>query len=125
MGYYSDVLMEHFQSPHNNGPMDAPDAVGLVGVPGQGPFLLLALRLRNGRVAEARYQTNGCGATIASGSVLTEMILGRAVEECLALTTERLTDALGGVPPDKAHCPAMAVAALNNALREFAGAPAP
>jgi nitrogen fixation NifU-like protein len=117
VGYYSDKLMEHFQAPRNNGPMANSDSIGLVGVPGQGPFFLLCLRLQADRVTEAKYQTNGCGATIAAGSVLTEMITGRAISECLAITSERLTEALGGVPPDKLHCPAMAVTALHDALR--------
>jgi nitrogen fixation NifU-like protein len=97
--------------------MDAPDRIGVVGVPGRGPFLLLCLRVQEGRVLEAKYQTHGCGASIASGSMLTVLIAQRTVEECLILTAEQLADALGGVPPDKLHCPAMAIAALRAALK--------
>jgi nitrogen fixation NifU-like protein len=122
MSGFSDILMEHFQSPRNQGPMEAPDRIGLVGTPGQGPFLLLCVRLKDGYVTQARYQTYGCGASIACGSMLTEMIIGRAIAECLALTPEQLIDALGGVPPHKQHCPAMAIGALRAAL-EPGGAP--
>jgi NifU-like protein involved in Fe-S cluster formation len=116
MGLYSDVLMDHFLSPHNSGKLEGADRIGLVGVPGQGPFMIVYLRLDHERVVEARFQTHGCGPTIAAGSLLTEMIRNRPVQECLALTAEQLTDALGGVPPDKRHSPALAIAALRAAL---------
>jgi nitrogen fixation NifU-like protein len=119
MSGLSNILMEHFATPRNQGPMEDPDLIGLVGTPGNGPFLLLCVRLKDSCVVEAKFQTYGCGASIAAGSVLTEMIRGRSVKECLALTTEELTAALGGVPPNKLHCPALAIGALKNALREF------
>jgi nitrogen fixation NifU-like protein len=110
--------MGHFLSPRNCGKMDAPDRVGLVGAPGQTLFMLLCLRMEGDTGVDARYQTNGCGASIAAGSVLTEMVKGRTVVQCLDLTAEEVGAALGGVPPDKAHCPVLAVTALRNALRE-------
>jgi len=112
MPKYSEELMEHFLSPRNNGRMESPDAIGLVGTPGNGPFLVLCLRLQNGTVTEAKFQTYGCGATIACGSMLTEMIIGRSVEDCLKITQEQLIEALDGVPPDKMHSPALAIGAL-------------
>jgi nitrogen fixation NifU-like protein len=122
MGYYSDTLMDHFQSPRNNGKMEAPDRIGLVGTPGQGLFMLFCLRLADDVITEAKYQTNGCGASIACGSILTEMVLNRSIGECRAITAEQVFEALGGVPPDKAYCPGMAVAALQNALNNPAPA---
>jgi nitrogen fixation NifU-like protein len=116
MPKYSDVLMQHFLQPRNSGPMENADAIGLVGTPGQGPYLLLRLRVKEGRVVEAKFQTYGCGATIACGSMLTEMIVGRSFEQCLALTDEHLIEALNGVPPDKRHSPALAVGALRAAI---------
>jgi nitrogen fixation protein NifU and related proteins len=117
MSRYSETLMEHFSSPRNSGHLDCPDLIGHVGMPGQGPFFILYLRVRAGRIEAAKFQTYGCGSTIASGSMLTEMIAGRTVEDCRAITTERLVEALDGVPPDKLHSPTMAVAALHDALR--------
>jgi nitrogen fixation NifU-like protein len=119
MGKYSDILMDHFTSPRNSGPMQAPDLIGLVGTPGQGPFLLLCLRVKDGIVVEARFQTYGCGPTIAAGSLLTEMITDRPIADCSAITPEQLTEALGGVPPDKLHSPALAVGALHAALKPY------
>lgn len=116
MAKYSDILMDHFLSPRNSGHMEGADLIGLVGVPGQGPFLVLYLQIHDGVVVRASYQTHGCGASIASGSILTTLIVGRTVEDCSGLTAEQLAEALSGVPPDKAHCPAMAIAALHAAL---------
>jgi nitrogen fixation NifU-like protein len=117
MGKYSDILMDHFFAPRNGGRMEGPDRVGQAGTPGQGPFMVLYLRLDGDRVTEARFQTYGCGPAIAAGSMLTVLVTGRTVAECLALTAEELTEALGGVPPEKQHCPALAIQALRAALQ--------
>lgn len=116
MGRFSETLMDHFSYPRNSGVMDAPDRVGQAGTPGRGPFMTLHLKLEGGTVAAAKFQTYGCGASIAAGSMLTEMVTGRAVGDCRALTSDDLSEALGGFPPDKAHCPVLAVAALRDAL---------
>jgi nitrogen fixation NifU-like protein len=118
MGRYSEILMDHFVSPRNSGTMAEPDRIGLCGQPGDGPFLLLFLRIRDGIVQEAMFKTFGCGPTIAAGSILTEMIRGRPISDCLALTPQDVADALGGVPPDKAYSPALAIGALRAALLE-------
>lgn len=116
MAQFSETLMDHFTSPRNHGRMESPDRVGIVGTPGNGPFMVLCLRLRDLVVVDAKYLTHGCGATIAAGSVLTEMIMNRSIAECRTVTAEQLTEALGGVPADKLHCPVLAVTALQNAL---------
>ncbi len=76
------------------------------------------LKVVDGRIAAATFQTYGCGPTIASGSMLTELIVGRTIAECRKLTTDDLIAALDGVPPDKLHCPALAIGALQDALRK-------
>ena len=119
MGKYSDILMDHFTSPRNGGRMEEPDLVGVAGSPERPPYLVVQLRVREGRVVEAKFQTNGCGASIASGSMLTELVTQRTIEECLELTAERLAEALGGVPADKLHCPVLAVGALRDALKDY------
>lgn len=116
MARFSELLMDHFSSPRNSGVLEAPDRIGRAGAAGQGPFLVLYLKLNGEVIAAAKFQTHGCGASIAAGSMLTEMIVGRSTAECLTLTAERLSEALGGFPPDKLHCPIMAVAALQDAL---------
>jgi len=97
--------------------MEAPDRVGVGGTPGSGPLLVLMLRIRDELITEVKCETQGCGVTIAAGSMLTEMITHRALRECGSITVESLSQALGGVPADKAHAPALAVAALQDALK--------
>ncbi len=116
MSRFSETLMDHFNHPRNQGRMESPDRVGVAGTPGQGPFMVLMIRAQNDHVTEARCETHGCGVSIASWSMLTEMTANRSLDECGAITADQLTQALGGVPSDKAHAPALAVAALQNAL---------
>ncbi len=121
MATYSETLTEHVMAPRNAGVLDHPDLTGHAGAPGRGAFMILFLRVKEGRIAAAMYQTIGCGPTIASGSMLTELILGRTIGECRALTAKNLIDALDGMPPDKLHCPALAIAALRDALSHWPG----
>jgi nitrogen fixation protein NifU and related proteins len=116
VGKYSDTLMDHVMAPRNGGVMENPDLIGHAGAPGRGALLILYLKIQDERIAEARYHTYGCGPTIAAGSMLTEMIEGRTIAECRELTVEKLIQALDGVPPDKLHCPGLAIAALRDAL---------
>ncbi len=116
MGKYSETMMDHVLAPRNGGVMEDADLIGHAGAPGRGAFMILFLKLRDNRIAAAKYHTVGCGPTIACGSMLTELIAGRTIAECRELTTERLIEALDGVPPDKLHCPALAIAALEDAL---------
>jgi len=120
MGKYSEILTDHVITPRNGGVMENPDLTGHAGAPGRGAFMILFLGLRDERITAAKYHTVGCGPTIASGSMLTELIVGRTIAECRELTAEHLIEALDGVPPDKLHCPALAVAALHDALSKWA-----
>jgi nitrogen fixation NifU-like protein len=108
--------MEHFSEPRNFGRMEGADFVGVAGLPGQGRYLVIYMKLESRRIAEATFHCHGCGATIACGSMLTEMITGKVVDECRELTAGNLIAALGGLPPDKKHCAGFAVQALKNAL---------
>jgi nitrogen fixation NifU-like protein len=120
---YSDIVLDHFRHPRNGGALPEADGVGTAGSLGQGAFLRLFLRLEGERVAQATFQTYGCGPAIAAGSLLTELIQGQTLADCAAITAEGLTEALGGLPPDKEHCAALAVDALRQALQalDFSG----
>lgn len=122
MGKYSDTLMDHFMAPRNSGALESPDVTGHAGTPGRGPFLILYLRITEGQVTAAKFQTYGCGPTIACGSMLTETIIGRSLEDCSRLTIEELIERLDGVPAEKMHSPALAIAALRDALKCYARA---
>jgi len=117
MGKYSDTLMDHFLAPRNSGPLESPDATGHAGTPGRGPFLILYIKVAGSQIVTAKFQTYGCGPTIACGSMLTELIVGRSIADCLQLTTETLIENLDGVPAEKLHSPALAIAALRDALK--------
>jgi nitrogen fixation NifU-like protein len=119
MAMYSETLTDHVMAPRNSGSIDDPDLTGHAGTPGRGAFMILYLELADDRVTDAKYHTVGCGPTIASGSVLTELIIGKPIAECQRLTVENLIEALDGMPPDKLHCPALAVAALQDALSKW------
>ena len=92
MGKYSETLTEHVMAPRNGGAIECPDLTGHAGAPGRGAFMILYIKVDDGRVTAAKYHTVGCGPTIASGSMLTEMILGRSIEECRELTVENLIE---------------------------------
>ncbi len=109
MGKYSEALTEHVMAPRNGGSIENPDLTGHAGAPGRGAFMILYLRIEDERIAAAKYHTVGCGPTIASGSMLTEMIRGKSIAHCRELTIENLIEALDGMPPDKLHCPALAI----------------
>ena len=119
MGKYSEMMMDHVISPRNGGVMENPRLTGYAGTPGRGAFMVLYLGVEGGRVAAAKYHTVGCGPTIACGSMLSELVVGRSIERCRELTADHLIEALDGVPPDKLHCPALAIAALRNALSHW------
>jgi nitrogen fixation protein NifU and related proteins len=116
---YSETMTDHVLSPRNGGVMEHPDLTGHAGTPGRGAFLILFLRVEEGRIAAAKCHTVGCGPTVACGSILSELVLGRSIAECGELTTEDLIEALDGVPPDKLHFPALAIGALRGALSHW------
>lgn len=109
MSKSSDTMMDHVLSPRNGGVIEHPDLTGHAGTPGRGAFMILFLRLEEGCVVAAKYHTAGCGPMIACGSMLSELVLGKSIAECRELTAEDLIEALDGVPPDKLHCPALAI----------------
>jgi nitrogen fixation NifU-like protein len=119
MGKYSETLTDHVMAPRNGGVIEHADLTGHAGAPGRGAFMILYLKVRDEQITAAKYHTIGCGPTIASGSMLTEMITGKSIAECRELTVESLIEALDGVPPDKLHCPTLAIGALQDALSKW------
>jgi nitrogen fixation protein NifU and related proteins len=117
---YSAVVHEHFHHPRRVGPLEGATHTGTAGVPGEGPYLVLWLRIDEGTqtILEAAYRTFGCPAAIASGSILAELVESKSVEEALALTEEDVVRSLEGLPEGKDHCPRLAVRALQDALNQ-------
>jgi nitrogen fixation NifU-like protein len=113
---FSSIVMDHFFNPRNVGTLESPDAIGKSGSPGEGEFVILHLKLEGDTISEASFQTFGCGPAIASCSFLTEWVKGKTVKEAGELTPEKLSELLGGLPPDKMFCAGLAVSGLKNAL---------
>lgn len=117
---YSPLLLEHFSNPRNVGVLENPDAEAMQSNPVCGDTMRLMLRIDGEeRIAEARFQTVGCPAAIATSSAATEMIAGRRLEEVEGLTRADFAAAVGGLPPSKMHCSVLAAAALRRAIEDY------
>ncbi len=119
MWEYTEKVMDHYRNPRNVGKIDNPDAVGLAGSLACGDQLKIYLKIENGIVTDAKFQTFGCGSAVASSSILTEMIIGKPVEEVRKITNKDIADQLGGLPPEKMHCSVMGYEALEDALKNY------
>src|SRR3990172_9690482 len=116
---YSETVMEHFERPRNNGALEDANAVGFMTNPVWGDTLLLMLRIADGRVEEARWQSDGCVASIAASSLLSELVPGKSVAEAESITREAIVDALGELPLSKLHASVLAADALHLALADW------
>jgi nitrogen fixation NifU-like protein len=118
-GPYSAKVMEHFMNPRNVGEIEEASGVGEVGNPACGDMMRLYLKVEGGKVVDAKFRTFGCGAAIASSSMLTEMIKGKTIEEAEQITNQHVADALDGLPAVKIHCSVMAEEAVKAALEDY------
>lgn len=116
---YSQKVMEHFMNPRNVGEIENPSGVGMVGNPQCGDIMKLTIKVENNRVVEAKFKTFGCGAAIATSSILTEMVKGKSIEEALQISNRAVAEALDGLPPIKMHCSVLAEEALQSAIADY------
>ncbi|MDP8214003.1 MAG: Fe-S cluster assembly scaffold protein NifU [Candidatus Euphemobacter frigidus] len=116
---YSDKVMDHFNNPRNVGEIEVPDGVGMVGNPVCGDVMKLYLKVKDDRITDVRFQTFGCGAAIAVGSMVTEMVKGKTLEEAIIISNKKVAEALDGLPPAKMHCSLLAEDALKAAIEEY------
>ena len=116
---YSPALVDHFLNPRNAGLMRDPDGTGEDEYEGCGDLTRVFLRVRAGRAVEVRFQTYGCGPTIAAASAASELARGRAVEDLVTLKAEDVETALGGLPDDRRHAADVAAGALRNAALDY------
>ena len=116
---YSEKVMDHYRNPRNVGSIDNADAVGVAGSLTCGDQLKIYLKIENNIVTDAKFQTFGCGSAVASSSILTEMIIGKTLDEVKKITNKDIADELGGLPPEKMHCSVMGYEALEDALKNY------
>ena len=116
---YSEKVMDHYRNPRNVGKIDDADAVGSAGSLTCGDQLKIYLKIKDGIVTDAKFQTFGCGSAVASSSMLTEMIIGKPVSEVRKITNKDIADQLEGLPPEKMHCSVMGYEALEDALKDW------
>ena len=116
---YSEQVMEHFRNPRNVGEIENADGVGKVGNPVCGDIMELSIKVKDGRIDDAKFRTFGCGAAIATSSMVTELVKGKTVEEALEVSNKAVVEALGGLPPVKMHCSVLAEQALRSAIEDY------
>jgi nitrogen fixation NifU-like protein len=116
---YSEKVMEHFRNPRNVGEMKNPDGIGHVGNPVCGDIMELYIKVENNIIVDAKFKTFGCGAAIATSSMVTELVKGKTVDEALKISNRAVAEALGGLPKIKMHCSVLAEEALKSAIDDY------
>ncbi len=116
---YSEQVMDHFRNPRNVGAIENADGVGKVGNPVCGDIMELTIKVEDGRIADAKFRTFGCGAAIATSSMVTELVKGKTIDEALEISNKAVAEALGGLPPVKMHCSVLAEQALKSAIEDY------
>lgn len=118
-GPYNEIVMDHFVNPRNVGEIKDADAIGEAGSAQCGDSMTLYLKIEDGIIRDAKFMTFGCGAAIASSSMMTELLKGRSVDDAQALTNGEIIKALGGLPEAKIHCSVMAEEAIRSAIDDY------
>ena len=119
MALYSEKVMDHFKNPRNVGKMEDADGIGEVGNAKCGDIMKMYLKIENGIIVDAKFNTFGCGSAIATSSMATELIKGKSIEEALELTNKAVVEALDGLPPQKIHCSVLAEEAVKKAIANY------
>lgn len=118
-GMYSEKVMEHFSNPRNVGEIEDADGVGTVGNPVCGDLMTIYIKVKDNRIEDIKFKTFGCGAAIATSSMVTEMAMGKTIEEALEITRNDVANELEGLPPVKMHCSNLAADALHAAIEDY------
>ena len=119
MALYSEKVMDHFQHPRNVGKMDDADGVGEVGNAKCGDIMKMYIKVKDGVITDAKFNTFGCGSAIATSSMATELIKGKPVEQALELSNQAVVEALDGLPAHKLHCSVLAEEAVKAAVKDY------
>ena len=116
---YTDKVMDHFTNPRNVGEIPDADGSGTVGNPVCGDIMKIDIKVDGDRISDIKFKTFGCGAAIATSSMVTEMVKGKTLAEALEVSNKAVAEALGGLPPQKMHCSNLAADALHKAIGDY------
>lgn len=116
---YTDTVIEHFMSPRNAGIINDANGEGTAGDKGCGDYLKIYIKINNNLIENISFMVYGCPASIATSSILTEIVKGKSVEDALKVTEDDIVEALGGLPENKKHCSNLGVKALKNAIDDY------
>ena len=119
MPVYSDKVMDHFMNPRNVGEIEDADGTGEVGNPVCGDMMTFYIKVDNNHLSDVKFKTFGCGAAIAVSSIVSEMAMGKTLEEARKITPARVAEELEGLPKNKYHCSNLGAQALNKAIDDY------
>ncbi len=119
MSMYSEKVMDHFQNPRNVGEIGNADGIGKVGNPLCGDIMNIYIKVKDDKIVDCKFKTFGCGAAIATSSMVTEMVKGKTIEEALEISNKTVAEALGGLPSIKMHCSNLAAEGLSKAIEDY------
>ena len=116
---YTDLVMEHFANPRNVGEVEDADGVGQVGNPVCGDMMTFYIKVKDDKLADVKFQTFGCGAAIAVSSIVSEMAMGKSLDDAMKITNSLVAEELGGLPKNKLHCSNLGADALHAAIENY------
>jgi nitrogen fixation NifU-like protein len=119
MPIYSEKVMDHFMNPRNVGEIEAADGIGEVGNPVCGDMMTFYIKVDDNRLSDVKFKTFGCGAAIAVSSIVSEMAMGKTLEEARKITPALVAEELEGLPKNKYHCSNLGAQALNKAIDNY------
>jgi nitrogen fixation NifU-like protein len=119
MPIYSDKVMEHFMSPHNVGDIEDADGIGEEGNPVCGDMMTFYIRVNGNRLEDVKFKTFGCGAAIAVSSMVSDMAIGKTLDEAMEITPGKVAKELEGLPKNKLHCSNLGAQALHKAINDY------
>jgi len=119
MPIYSEKVMDHFMNPRNVGEIESPDGVGEVGNPVCGDMMTFYIKVDDNHLSDVKFKTFGCGAAIAVSSIVSEMAMGKTLEEARKITPALVAEELEGLPKNKYHCSNLGAQALNKAIDNY------
>lgn len=116
---YTDKVLDHFRNPRNMGEIPDADGVGTVGNPVCGDLMTIYIKVKDNHLEDVKFKTFGCGAAIATSSMITELAKGKTLDEAMKITRGDVADNLGGLPPVKMHCSNLAADGLHAAIQDY------